>query len=152
MKTFPAVAIGALALVAASACDTIRGVTVPEETRIEISSDDLSSVTLVTSFNFVQAPDPECEGQLGCPTRVVLLSADTMEVALPFDQVYNFNSRLQIFVESYPTEPESATLRMRARVDGETWYDDFRTLQPFTSEGVRETLQFVYEFNQATLP
>ncbi len=37
---------------------------------------------------------------------------------------------------------------MRVLIDGEEWYNDFRTLQPFNEEGERETLQFVYEFEE----
>ena len=136
------VAIGLLPLL--GACEWLTGVSRPQELRVELQSDDITTANLITSTFFLLIPDPECPTV--CEETVQLVSSDTSVINLPFDQTFSFTEREQYFVEAYPVVAEEATLSMRVSIDGREWLDDFRTLAPFDDEGNQETLRFVYQF------
>jgi len=131
------------------ACDWLAGVSRPEELRVQIQSEDIDSVTLVTSAFFLAITDPGC---IECEAIIQLVESDTSIVRLPYDQVYAFTSREQYFVESFPTIPVETALSMRVSIDGRDWFDDFRTLLPDGDEGEPETLRFVYQFAELRIP
>ena len=123
-------------------CDWLRGSTEPEIVHIEVGG-DAGSVTLVRSMFFVQLVDEECPQ---CEPIIQLINADTSQVTPPFEQSYNFTTRLQVFFEMFPTEEVSATLDWRVLIDDARWADESRTLQPFDEEGNREAMRFVYQY------
>lgn len=135
-------------------CDTLFLDREPDEAHLELSSTDIDQITLVTSQWFVEVADQECidAGNLGCPTTIQLIAADTSTVSLPFARSYPFNSRLQFFAEAFTTPPMEATLSMLVHLDDEEWYNDSRTLLVSNADGEQETLRFVYQYNVLTLP
>lgn len=130
------------------ACDALTLDREPEVAHIEISSSDVSEVTLITSPWFVEVEDPECPQ---CARLIHLVIADTTTVSLPFRQSYPFTSRLQFFAETYPTELRPATLSMTVHLDDEEWYNDSRLLVLENADGERETLRFVYKYNDVSV-
>ena len=138
----------AASLLFAGGCDWLRGVSDPEEARVEINSDDVNEVVLVSSLAFIRIPDPECPDDPNCPAVTRLIEADTVTVPVPFNQTFRFNDRFQIFVQTYPAGDATATLSMRVSIDGEQWYNDFRLLSPEGADGEREVLEFAYQFKE----
>lgn len=145
------VALLAFALASVGGCEFLTGVSEPDEVRVEIDSQDVDSVTLITSMFFLLVRSPDCPEDDECPLVVHLQEADTTTVSVPFDRSYAFTSRLQFFAETFPEDTVAATLSMRVRIDGRDWYNDFRELQPQGDSGERETLQFVYQFRERTI-
>lgn len=140
-----------LALTLASGgCDWLRGVSDPEEIRIELSSSQTSQAVVVRSTYFQLQPDPECPET--CPSEVLLVESDTSIVSLPFNSTFPFTERRQYFVEAFPAVPDTTELAMKISIDGKEWYSDFRALGPDDGEGNRETLRFVYQFSEPRLP
>lgn len=150
----PRYLIVAITTVLFVACDALTLEREPEEAHLELSSNDVSQVTLVTSKWFIEVEDPDCEvpGDPGCPTFVQLVEADTNTVSLPFKQSYPFNFRLQFFAEAYTTPPVEATLTMTVHLDDNEWYNDSRRLLTMNSAGEQETLRFVYQYHHLRLP
>ena len=144
------VTLSVCALPLLGACEWLTGVNEPDELDLTIESSDVDQVTLVTSTYFLMVPDPECPDV--CESIVQLVESDTTVVSLPFERTYPFTSRQQYFVETWPPDGETATLSMLVTIDGKVWYDDFRELLPAGNEGERETLRFVYSFNELTVP
>ncbi len=141
----------ALAFVSLSgACDTLTGNREPEVAHIWIRSTDVSEVTLIISQWFIHQPNPECP--TACEATIQLVQSDTSKVSLPFEGSYPFNFRLQFFAETFPVEPEVATLSLRVDLDDKEWYNGSRALQPENDDGEPETLRFVYQYTRATLP
>jgi len=134
-------------LVTLGACDALTLDREPEVAHLEISSSEVSEVTLITSQWFVELEDPECPQ---CARLIHLVTSDTTDVSLPFSRSYPFTSRLQFFAETYPTELRPATLSMTVYLDDEEWYNDSRMLVLENADGERETLRFVYKYNDAT--
>jgi hypothetical protein len=130
-------------------CDFLTGVSEPEQLRVVIESDDVSSVTLVMSPYFLQITDPECPE---CEAIIQLVQSDTTVQTLPFDQTFAFTSRQQYFVETFPEIEPVATLSLKVFIDGDVWYDDFRELKVVGQDGERETLRFVYQFRELLIP
>ncbi len=136
------------AVVVLGACDALTLDREPEVAHLEISSSEVTEVTLITSQWFVELEDPECPQ---CARLIHLVAADTTHnVSLPFSQSYPFTSRLQFFAETYPTELRPATLSMTVYLDDEEWYNDSRMLVLENADGERETLRFVYKYNDAS--
>jgi hypothetical protein len=150
LSSFAAPVLTVVALLPLGGCDTLTGVNHPDELDLTIESADVSQVVLVTSPYFLLVPDPECP--LECERKVQLVEADTTTVSVPFQRRYAFTSREQYFVETYPLLSETATLYMRVAIDGREWYNDSRLLLPEGEDGLPESLRFVYNFSQATLP
>lgn len=137
----------ALGAIAVTGCEALTLDREPEVAHLEIGSIGVSQVTLITSQWFIEVEDPECAGQLGCPTLIQLVESDTAEVSLPFRRSYHFDFRLQFFAETYPVDPVPATLSMKVHLDDEEWYNDSRPLLPVNAEGERESLRFVYQYH-----
>lgn len=145
--------VGLLAVFAGSvvmlgACDALILDREPEVAHLEITSSEVSEVTLITSQWFVELEDPECPQ---CARLIHLVTSDTTDVSLPFSQSYPFTSRLQFFAETYPTELRPATLSMTVYLDDEEWYNDSRLLVLENADGERETLRFVYKYNDVSV-
>ncbi|MCY3612830.1 MAG: hypothetical protein OXH51_14985 [Gemmatimonadetes bacterium] len=131
------------------ACDALILDREPEIAHLEISSSEVSEVTLITSQWFVELEDPECPQ---CARLIHLVAADTTyNASLPFSRSYPFTSRLQFFAETYPTELRPATLSMTVYLDDEQWYNDSRRLVLENEDGERETLRFVYKYNDVSV-
>jgi len=142
------VTVFAGSVVALGSCDALTLDREPEVAHLEISSSDVSEVTLITSHWFVEVEDPECPE---CAALIHLVEADTTTVSLPFSESYPFSSRLQFFAETYPTELRAATLAMTVHLDDEEWYNDSRLLVLENADGERETLRFVYKYNDVSV-
>ena len=145
-----AVLCSVCALSLLGACEFLTGVSEPEELRVLIESDEVSSVKLVISPYFLQIPDPECPQV--CEPRIQLVQADTTSEAMPFERIFDFTSRQQYFVEVFVEGEQSATVAMQILIDGTVWFDDFRRLQLVGEDGDQESLRFVYEFNKLVTP
>ncbi|MCY3545941.1 MAG: hypothetical protein OXH49_03600 [Gemmatimonadetes bacterium] len=130
------------------ACDALILDREPEVAHLEITSSEVSEVTLITSQWFVELEDPECPQ---CARLIHLVASDTTDVSLPFSRSYPFTSRLQFFAETYPTELRPATLSMTVYLDDEQWYNDSRRLVLENEDGERETLRFVYKYNDVSV-
>lgn len=125
-----------------SACESLFLHDEPEQVTVRIDSQDAGSVEVVTSMFFFYLTDPDCPN---CAPNVQLAEADTATRTLPYQETWRFTDRQQFFVETYPTQEDSVTLRLRVEIDGQSWYDDSRKL------GAPETLRFVYQFREPTL-
>ena len=127
------------ALAGASACDSLTGT--PEREQAEVAVSALASagnVTMVTSTVFSVVAGGE----------VLLLEADTQVVGLPFQNTFPLEGLNRFFVSVGPGTPgDTASVRMQVRIDGESWFDDERTLGA-DSLG---TMTFVYRFSQPVL-
>ncbi len=145
-----ATASAVVALLVLAGCESLTGINRPDELDLTIESADVGQVVVVTSAYFLLIPDPECP--LDCEAKVQLVEADTATVSVPFQRRYAFTAREQYFVETYPLLGNTATLYMRVAIDGREWYNDTRLLLPEGQDGLPESLRFVYNFNQATLP
>ena len=108
--------------------------------RLLIESDDVTQVSLVSSFFFSQLENPD--DPLGEPL-IELLESDTTLVQLPFEQTYLFTPRLQVFLEVLPEE--IATLAMEVYIDDTEWFNDFRTVDP-TPDPEPEVMRFIYTY------
>ncbi|MDE2981636.1 MAG: hypothetical protein OXU74_10615 [Gemmatimonadota bacterium] len=142
------VTVFAGSIVGLGACDALTLDREPEVAHLEITSSEVSEVTLITSQWFVEVEDPECPQ---CAALIQLVAADTIDATLPFSQSYPFTSRLQFFAETYPTELRPATLSMKVHLDDEEWYSDSRLLVLENADGERETLRFVYKYNDVSV-
>ncbi|NNF27061.1 MAG: hypothetical protein HKN73_07575 [Gemmatimonadetes bacterium] len=134
-----------LVMTGTAACESLTLRREPEIARIRIDSPDVDEITLVTSQWFLRVPDPECPD--ACVRLIELVEADTVTIALPYDQQYPFDFRLQLFAEAYTVTPVAANVSMLVHVDDREWMNDARTLQPDDGNGEQETLRFVYEYN-----
>ena len=137
------------ALVLLGACESLILSREPEAARIQIDSNDVSEVTLITSKWFVRVADPDCPA---CDPDIELVESDTTVALLPFTGTYPFNFRLQFYAEAFPSAQVPVTLSMTAHVDDREWYNNSRTLQPEDEDGMPETLRFVYQYTQARVP
>lgn len=117
----------ALALAFSGAC----GDGVPETAFVEVSSEDETAVTLVTSTDFVVTAN-----------TVGLITADTQAVSLPFDREFPLNGQDRFYVSVRPADGDG-TLRMQVMIDDRDWYDEARQFGVDTVTA----MQFVYRFN-----
>ena len=71
----------------------------PEELTVQLTSDEIQEVLLVTSSDFVLAePDSLTGGELDPPPRVELIRADSQLVESPWSQGYPIGEIGQFFV------------------------------------------------------
>jgi len=103
----------------------------PQSARVTLSSDDVNSVELVTSVDFIVN---------GGGLQVV--RADTQSVAVPFDASFPLGGADRFYVAGGPANGEG-TLRMEVRIDDTSWYDRQRL---FGTDSV-SAMEFVYRFN-----
>ncbi|HSM03253.1 MAG TPA: hypothetical protein VK858_01475 [Longimicrobiales bacterium] len=115
------------------ACDSLA----PErdEARVVVSAlGGASQVSLITSTDF------DVGGG-----EVFLAEADTQVAAVPLDDVFPLDGEQRFMVSVGPgVEGDTATLRMEVWIDGQSWFNDARTL------GVDSTtyMTFVYRLRQ----
>lgn len=143
-------AISILALTNLVACDALTGNNEPENALINIDSPDLSQVTLIVSDNFREDRDPACPDP-ECPVILQLVTADTMNISLPFSESYPL-PRLMIYAETFPIEPVDATISMSVRIDDREPLEESRRLLAMDANGEQETLRIVYRYTIPTLP
>lgn len=133
-------------IVFVTGCGWLRPGGPPEEAHIEVSSEDVTQLTLIVSQVFVQIEDPECAGDLGCPVSVSLSAADTLVVSSPYSNTVEFTPRYQIYVEAYPMDEVEARVALKVDIDDKEWFNEERLLLPVNSEGQRDILSFVYQY------
>ncbi|GEM_PF-606951 len=135
--------IGCLLLL--GACDLFRGQDAPEEARLRIEGSTDSTLVLVTSANFLLQRTAVLD-EFGTPLRdtlvVYLLTADTLQIQLPYEQRYDIRLRERFFARLLPG---AAGVRMRVWIDGRLRYDT-------RPEETLPLLQFVYFRVKGTPP
>ncbi len=138
-------AVTALAL---AGCDALTLSREPEVAHLELTSTDVSSITLVTSQWYIEVESPDCltPGSPDCPRLTQLVVSDTTTVNLPFQRSYPFGSRLQFYAEAYTTPAVDATVSMKVDLDDREWYNDSRRLRAVDDDGLQETIKFQYQY------
>ena len=145
-KTHSLPIVVALGLILTTGCGWLRPGGPPDEVHVEITSEDVSQLTLVISQNFVRFQEPVCAGEPDCPVFVRVVSADTTVVSPPYTNTIKFTERHQIYIETHPLDEVEARVSMTIDIDGKEWYDDLRLLSPMNEDGERDTLRFVYQY------
>ena len=122
----------------------------PEEVRILLEGSVGEEVLLVTSVNFVAQRDVIVD-EFGFPLRdttlVLLLTADTTVIRLPFEQRFDIRTPQRFFTRAFRLTAPDAELRMQGWVDGESRFD--RRLSPAP---VDTLLQFLYFYSSSRRP
>jgi len=136
-----------IGLILTAGCDWLRPGGPPDEAQVEISSADVTQLTVVVSQHFERFQEPVCAGDPECPTIERVVSADTLVVSSPYSNVFDFTDRYQIIVETFPVDDVQAVVQMNVDIDGKEWYDVARLLDPTTEDGQRDRLRFVYQYN-----
>ena len=139
--------VAGIGLILTAGCDWLRPGGPPEEAQVEISSADVSQLTVVVSQHFERFQEPVCAGDPECPTIESIVSADTLVVSSPYSNVFDFTDRYQIIVETFPVDEVQAVIQMHVDIDGKEWFDVERLLNPMTEDGERDRLRFVYQYN-----
>lgn len=134
-------------------CDSLGLDGEPQQLLLELDASGTDRVALITSTEWVYAPDPACEpGAQGCPEVVRVLAADSADVAVPLRRTLRFTQSRKFFIEVYPRGGVIATVAMRIEIDGKEWYHEARELTPTGDAGAQATLQFVYQWRQPRIP
>lgn len=137
--------LGISCLIFLGACDLFRGQDAPEEARLRIEGAVDSTLTLVTSTNFLLQRTTLMD-TLGTPRRdtflVYFLEADTLQIQPTYEETYDIRLRERFFVR---LQPGPAGVRMRVWVDGRLKYDT-------RSETHLPLLQFIYFRVRGTPP
>jgi hypothetical protein len=107
----------------------------PESARVVLSQADGLPLRLDTSLNFIVTQSQELNFQE--------LSVDT--VTVPFEKDYDIRQYLRFYVRATNIQPETVTVRMRVNIDGESWYNEMKTL------ATDETAQFVYRYREPAI-
>lgn len=132
-----------------TACDNLGLSREPENVTVEIQAVGVGKVTLITSTNWISRLDPACEAQdQTCPTTVLILDADTADVAVPYKRTFGFTDSYKYVIASYPAGGVTATVSMKVDVDGREWFNESRELSPTGDDGAQQTLQFVYQWQE----
>lgn len=139
--------VAGIGLILAAGCDWLRPGGPPDEAQVEISSEDVTQLTVVVSQHFERFQEPVCAGDPECPTIERIISADTIVVSSPYSNTFEFTDRYQIIVETFPVDEVQAVVRMTVDIDGREWYDVERLLNPMREDGDRDRLRFVYQYH-----
>jgi hypothetical protein len=126
------IALGFLAL---SGCDSLTSSGGPEKARLVLDGSDPSPVEVTTSLNFLVSESQELSFQD--------LTVDT--VAIPFQQTYDIEDFKRFYVLATNIQDQDQQFRMRVTIDGESWYNETKVLEP------GETAQFVYRYTEPYL-
>ena len=122
----------------------------PEEVRLSLEGAAGEEVLLVTSTNFVAQRDIITD-DFGFPLRdttlVLLITADTSVIRLPFDQRYDIRTPQRFFTRAFRLTAPDAALRMQGWVDGDNRFD--RSLSPAPTDTL---LQFLYFYSSSRRP
>lgn len=137
----------AVGLTLTAGCGWLRPGGPPDEAYVEISSADVSRLTVIVSRNFERFEEPVCAGEPECPVVERIITADTLTVSSPYSNTFEFDDRLRILIETYPEDEVQAIVQMTVDIDGKEWYDVERLLNPLTEDGKRDRLRFVYQFH-----
>ncbi len=125
-------------------CGILGGDGAPEEVRLLLEGAVGEEVLLVTSSNFLAQIDVILD-ELGFPLRdttlVVLLTADTTVIRLPFEQRYDIRTSQRFFTRAFRLTSPDVELRMQGWVDGESRFN--RSLSASPNDTL---LQFLYFF------
>ncbi len=136
-----------IGLILTAGCDWLRPGGPPDEAQVEISSADVSQLTVVVSQHFERFQEPVCAGDPECPTTESVISADTIVVSSPYSNTFEFNDRYQIIVETFPVDEVQAVVHLKVDIDGREWFDVEQLLGPVTEDGERDSLRFVYQYH-----
>jgi hypothetical protein len=91
----------------------------PEEVTVELASDSVQEVLVVTSSDFVLMDgDTTGAGGTTTPPQVALVSADTQSVSSPWDQAFDIRDGGRFFVEVQSPDSFSTTVTLTVRLDG----------------------------------
>ena len=139
-----------VAVVLMGGCGILGSDDGPEEVRLLLEGADGEEVLLVTSVNFVAQRDVILD-DFGFPLRdttlVLLLTADTTVIRLPFEQRYDIRTPQRFFTRAFRLTAPDAALRMQGWVDGDNRFD--RSLSPAPTDTL---LQFLYFFSSSRRP
>ncbi len=137
--------IGTVGCLLLAACDLFRGQDAPERARLRIEGTTDSTLTLVTSTNFLLQRTAVLD-ESGMPRRdtllVYFLEADTLQIQPPYSQEYDIRLRERFFVRLIPG---AVGVRMRVWIDERLRYDT-------SPEETLPLLQFVYYRVKGTPP
>jgi len=131
-----------LAATMLAGCGILGGKGGPEEVRLLLEGAAGEEVLLVTSTNFIAQPDV-IRDELGFPLRdttlVLVFTADTMIIRLPFEQRYNIRTTQRFFTRAFRLTSPDVELHMQGWVDGESRFN--RSLSAAPNDTL---LQFLY--------
>lgn len=137
--------MGTVGCLLLGACDLFRGQDAPERARLRIEGTTDSTLTLVTSTNFLLQRTAVLD-ESGTPRRdtllVYFLEADTLQIRLPYSEEFDIRLRERFFAR---LSPGVAGVRMRVWIDDRLRYDT-------RPEETRPLLQFVYYRVKGTPP
>lgn len=143
--------LAACVAAASAACDNLGIPGEPSEISVVIEGSSVDRAYLITSSDWIYIQNPSCETGEECPPSVRVLAADTTVIDPPFQGTFRFTSTLRYLVETFPVDSVSATMSMSVKVDGRDWYEEERLLAPVGPDGERESLQFIYWFNEPVI-
>ena len=133
-----------LAATMLAGCGILGGGGGPEEVRLSLEGAAGEEVLLVISTNFLAQTDVILD-DLGFPLRdttlVLLLTADTTLIRLPFEQRYDIRTSQRFFTRAFRLTAPDVELRMQGWVDGESRFN--RSLSASPNDTL---LQFLYFF------
>ena len=133
-----------LAAAMLAGCGLLGGNDGPEEVRLLLEGAAGEEVLLVTSTNFLAQTDVILDDNgffLRDTTLVLLLTADTTLIRLPFDQRYDIRTPQRFFTRAFRLTSPNVELRMQGWVDGESRFN--RSLSAAPTDTL---LQFLYFF------
>ncbi len=114
----------------------------PKEVRLSLEGAAGEEVLLVTSTNFIAQPDVILD-ELGFPLRdttlVLVFTADTTVIRLPFEQRYNIRATQRFFTRAFRLTSPDVELHMQGWVDGESRFNRSLSVAPNDT-----LLQFLY--------
>lgn len=129
--------ISLLACLLLGACDLLPGQEAPRRARLRIEGKTDSTLTLVTSTNFLLQRTVILD-ESGASRRdtllVYFLAADTLQIQLPYEKEYDIRLRERFFVR---LRPGVTGIRLRVWIDDRLRYDT-------RPETILPLLQFVY--------
>ena len=126
-----------------SGCDLL-GKSGPEEAQLEIQGEAGQELRLITSTFFLtdRIQDIRDDGSVLDSLSILLLSADTSVISLPFDSAYNISSDQRFYVRLNRFNPEDDNMMVRIWVDDDLKFER----EP---DGQRDSVQFIYNFRGA---
>lgn len=125
----------ALGLLVFNGCDSLTDSGAPSKARLEIEGSDPFPVELTTSLNFLVSESQDLTFQD--------LTVDT--VSIPYKKTYDIEDFRRFYVMATNIQDQAQSFRMKVSIDGESWYNEEKTLEP------GETAQFVYRYTEPYL-
>ncbi|HUF71058.1 MAG TPA: hypothetical protein VMM79_20575 [Longimicrobiales bacterium] len=141
-----------LAVFAAVACDNLGLSGEPERLNVDVEAVGADRIIMVSSTNWVYMNDPACNpDEQACPAILRVLGADSTTVDVPVSRTFEFTRDFRYYIQVFPADGVTATVRMTIDIDGKPWYDEARELRPNGNDGEQESLEFIYRWRQPTL-